>query len=214
MSEIRQQLLSLAKTQDISALGLRKTAQILGVKNPQTIKYHLIKLQEAGLIDKTQKFEHRIEKDRLGASDLISIPVLGTADAGPATHIADDKPQGCIRVSSAKLQTRNYNNLYALKVTGTSMNRADIKRQSVEDGDYVIVDSQDINPKDGDYVISVVDSLANIKKFVRDTTNNQIVLLSESSEDYMPIFIDPGDETERLINGKVIQVIKNPAHNT
>jgi len=211
VNPIRQQLLELSKTQDINALGLRNTARLLGVKNPQTIKYHLQKLQEAGLITASIKFRHKVGKDILGSSDLITIPVLGSANAGPATHIADGRVQGFLRISSKLLASRNFKNLYALKITGSSMNQASIKGEPVEEGDYVVVDSDQINPKDGDYVIAVVDNLANIKKYNFDQANNRIVLQSESSDDYFPIIIHPDDETGRLINGKVIQVIKKPA---
>lgn len=79
---------------------------------------------------------------------------------------------------------------------------------AIEDGDYVIVDSGNINAKNGDYVVSVIDGLANIKKYLWDNKNLRILLVSESTHNYPPIFIHEDDNF--LINGKIIQVIKNP----
>lgn len=149
-------------------------------------------------------------KSKLGTHDLITIPVMGAASAGPATQIADGTVQGYLKISSRLLDSRNYSDLYALKVAGESMNRASIKGQTADDGDYVIVDGSKRTPKNNDHVIAVVDNLANIKRLLFDRENNQIVLISESSQDFMPIFVHPEDEQEGLISGTVVQVIKKP----
>lgn len=36
----------------------------------------------------------------------------------------------------------------------------------MESGDFVIVDSENTSPRDGDYVVSVIDGMANIKNIV------------------------------------------------
>jgi SOS-response transcriptional repressor LexA len=210
MKSIQLQLIELSKTRDLSKLGLREAARILGVKHPQTVKYHLAKLKEAGLISDFSERSSHVEKSKLGNSDLVTIPVLGAANAGPATHIAEGTVEGYIKVSSALLVSRSYASLYALRVTGSSMNQAKIAGEPVRDGDYAIIDSEYRSPQDGDYVIAVVDNLANLKKFHVDKKHNQIVLLSESTEDYMPIFIHPDDESEGLISGRVVQIIRKP----
>jgi len=91
---------------------------------------------------------------------------------------------------------------------GPSMNMAKTPGGSIENGDYVIIDSVDRVPNNGDYVVSVIDGCANIKKFLEE--ENRVVLISESStpEKFPPIFIYEGDEF--LINGKVVQVVKKP----
>lgn len=211
MTDIRAQILNLARLQDISGMGLRELARKLDVNNPQTIKYHLRKLHEAGLLNFAERPSVQIQKSRLGSSDLIRIPIKGSVSAGPATQVASDETTGYLRISSALLKTRNYKDLYALKVVGTSMNRANIDGKPVNNGDYAIVDGSRRSPKNNDYVIAVVDELANLKRFYVDKENEQIVLLSESSEDYTPIFVHPEDNNERLINGTVIQVLRQPS---
>lgn len=82
------------------------------------------------------------------------------------------------------------------------MDKAHINGKNVEEGDYLLVDSNKTNPKNGDYILSIIDSCANIKKFNYDTHNERIVLYSESSKNYPPIYIHPSDD--HLINGLVI----------
>ena len=93
------------------------------------------------------------------------------------------------------------------------MNMANIDGKSIEEGDFVIIDSENRNPKSGDYVLSIIDGCANIKRFARDRVNNCYVLLSESTKDYPPIFIDEKDFSSYMINGEVIKVIKKPSFN-
>ena len=88
------------------------------------------------------------------------------------------------------------------------MNKTKINGNTIEDGDYLIIDSSDTNPKNGDVVLSVIDDMANIKKYIWDEKNHQVVLVSESTKDIPPIYIHEDDSF--LVNGKVIQVIKKP----
>lgn len=210
MNETREKLLELARHKDISGMGLRELARELDVKSPQTIKFHLQKLHEAGLLSFARP-SVQIDKSKLGTSSLIRIPILGKVSAGPATQRADNEVNGYLRISSALLQSKNYKDLFALKVVGTSMNKANVSGMPVNDGDYAIVDGSKRNPRNGEYVIAVVDDLANLKKFHFDKENNQVVLLSESSEDYLPIFVHPEDSNEGLISGTVTQVVRQPS---
>jgi SOS-response transcriptional repressor LexA len=88
------------------------------------------------------------------------------------------------------------------------MNRAEIGGKRIEDGDYVIVDVSDKHVRNGDIVLSIIDGLANIKKFYLDKKNNQVILMSQSTKDFPPIYIHENDDF--MINGKVVQVIKKP----
>lgn len=211
MNETRDRLLQLASEKDISNMGLREIARELDVKNPQNIKFHLKKLSDAGLLDFEMRPSVKIQTNEHSTSSLIRIPILGAVSAGPATQRAENELSGFLRISSALLKTKNYKDLFALKVAGLSMNRANVNGMPINDGDYAIVDSSKRSPKDGDYVIAVVDGLANLKRFLFDKENNQVVLMSESSEDYLPIFVHPQDNNEGLISGSVVQVVRQPA---
>jgi repressor LexA len=138
---------------------------------------------------------------------IVSIPILGAADCGPASIFADQNVEGYLRVSSKLIKSSE--GLYALRAVGHSMNRADIEGRALESGDYAIVDSKVRAPQTNDYVVSVIDGVCNIKRFVRDEVNQQIVLLSDATTDYPPIYIHP-DEVNYFVCGRVVRVIKAP----
>lgn len=89
------------------------------------------------------------------------------------------------------------------------MNRAEIGNRKIEDGDFVIVDSQKRSVTSGEVVLAVIDGRATIKRFIDDRANGQIVLMADSSFDYAPIYLHPDDDFH--ISGKAIAVIKRPS---
>lgn len=140
---------------------------------------------------------------------LFSIPIVGTANCGPATIFAEENFQGFLRVSSKLVGRPKPTGLYAIKADGSSMNRANINGKSIEDGDYVIIDGNDLTAQDRNVVVAIIDDKATIKRFIYDRKNFQIVLRSDSSFDYDPIYIHPDDDFR--ISGKVVGVIKKPS---
>ena len=65
------------------------------------------------------------------------------------------------------------------------------------------IDSEYKNPKNGDYVLSVIDGCANLKKFERDAKSGEIRLLSESKNPkHKPIYISSQDNF--IVNGKIV----------
>jgi SOS-response transcriptional repressor LexA len=211
MQNTRQRLLEMSRGRDITTVGLRQLARELNVKNPQTIKYHMGRLQTEGLLKKPLS-SVRIQKSAFGDSSLISIPVKGFVSAGPATQFADDYTFGYVKVSSALLPSKNYKDMYAARVVGDSMNNADFRGLKIEEGDIAIIDSAKKSPRSNEYVVAVVDGLANIKKYFLDRANKQIVLMSESTGDYQPIFVHPDEDKDGLISGTLVQVLKYSSH--
>ena len=140
------------------------------------------------------------------ASQLFSIPVIGTANCGPATIFAEPNFQGFLRVSSRLAGKAKPDGLYAIRADGASMNRADIGGKKIEDGDYMIVDKEQINPQTNDIVLAIIDHKATVKRYIDDRKNGQVVLRADSSFDYEPIYLHPSDDF--TINGKIIGVIK------
>ena len=216
MHQIQEALLRLAGEKNLGQFTLREIGAFIGEDSPQKVKHHLQQLQQKGLIkiDKVkgtiQKTRQEWEKSFAGAGRLLSIPILGAVNAGPAQIFAETNIEGFLKVSSALLDhtPRDAQTFLALKVVGPSMNRAEINKKRIEDGDYVIVDIGDRNVKDGDIVLSIIDNMANIKRFKIDKNNGHVVLMSESTKDFPPIYIHENDNF--MINGKVIQVIKKP----
>ena len=202
-------------SENISGLALREIAGKIGeTGSPQKIKHHLDQLAKKGLIV-IDKRNNKIEKVNPGIdknNNLISLPILGSANCGEATFFADNHIEGYLKVSRSILGDwlSSIKNLFVLRAVGSSMNRANIGENSIEDGDYVIVNKDQTTPQDGDYVVSVIDGVANIKKICVDEKNQQFILISESNQNLSPIFIHRGDLDNYLIAGKVVKVMKQP----
>lgn len=207
MHKTQEHLLQLVKTQNLGKLTLREIGALVGEeKYPQKVKHHLSQLEKKGFI-RIDKNNNNIESAKTGLikeTQIMSIPILGTANCGPATFYAENNYQGYLKISSKFLNKQK--NVFALQADGPSMNRTNIQGKAIEDGDYLIVDSEARNPENGDVVVSVFDDVANIKKFTLDKENNRIVLSSESSQAFPPILIHEDDEYH--IMGKVVQVVK------
>jgi repressor LexA len=208
MHKIQEQILKLTDSKNLGQMTLREIGEIIGEKYPQKIKHHLDQLQKKGLlkIDRKAKIISRNSRGPVGNSKLMSIPIVGAANCGPATIFANENIEGYLKISKSIL--RKCQNIFAIRAQGLSMNRAEINGQVIEDGDYLLVDSSQTSPSNGDIILSVIDDMANIKKYVWDEDNNQIVLVSQSTKDIPPIYIHEDDSF--MINGKVIQVIKRP----
>ena len=192
-------------------MSLRQIGKLIGKENsPQKVKHHLLQLEKNGLI-KINRLEKEIARTKPGSianSKLISIPILGSANCGPATIYAEQNIEGYLTISGKLLSKKK--DVFAIKASGYSMNKANINGECIEDGDYVVVDPQYRSVKNGDYVLSIIDAVANIKRYFKDKDNRRIILLSESSASFSPIFIHYDDIDSYLINGKIIQVIKKP----
>lgn len=218
MHPIQEKLLELSRKENLAKLSLREMAKLIGMpsESPQKIKHHLLQLQKKGFItiDRNQGVMNRAgDVSTLVAgflkktSQLFSIPIVGAANCGPATIFAEENFQGFLKVSNKLLRKSNPSGLFAIKADGSSMNRAEIDGKTIENGDYMVVDSQDLNANTGDVVLAIIDGKATVKRFIDDRKNGQVVLKADSSFDYEPIFLHPDDEFS--INGKVIGVIKN-----
>lgn len=211
MHILQKQLLELASRHNLGALKLREIAELLGDPelHPQKIKHHLMQLKKNGLmmVDKKKGIIERV-KESNALSKFIAIPIVGAANCGEATILADEHIEGFLMLSKGMIKKQR--GIYALRAVGSSMNKADIHGNSINDGDWVLVDSEKREASTGDYVVSIIDGTANIKKFVNDKENKQIVLMSESADEYPPIYIHPQDFDSYMIAGKVTQVVKRP----
>lgn len=210
MHPTQQALLSLVQEKNLGNLTLRQIAELISKDtHPQQIKHHLEQLRKKGLIriDSHKSIIERVKYGSVRSTNLIAIPILGTADCGPATSIPQDAIEGYLQLSESLLKKKG-KSVFALRAKGASMNKADIHGNNIEDGDYVLIDGNNTTPSNNSYVLSVIDGMSNIKKFILNKKDNQIVLVSESSRDLPPIYIREGDDY--MVNGIVTQVIKSP----
>lgn len=205
MHWIQEKILELAKTKNVLELGLRPLGREIGVDKPQLVKHHLQQLQKLGLLKPKSREDIKQFLDHSSSlqPSFVDIPVVGDANCGPATLIADEHVEKYITVSESLLKKRG--NIFALVAKGDSMNKARVGGQNIEENDYVLVDGDQRSPTPGDYILSIIGNCANIKKYAR-TKDGNIALLSESESKYAPIYISEDDDF--IVNGKVIQVLK------
>jgi len=187
MHQIQESLLNLIKRENVGSLTLREIGSKIQEKFPQKIKHHLDQLEKKGFIrqDRGKNIVEYIDHAKAKLSNLISVPIMGTANCGPATIFATENIENYLKISPTLL--KRHKNIFAIKAQGLSMNKATVEGKRIEDGDYLIIDSDDNYPQNGDIILSVIDNMANVKRYVWDDENEQIVLVSDSTSDIPPI---------------------------
>lgn len=211
MNENQEKIIDLAKKKDISKMNFREIGRELGIPNPQTVIYHLEQLKKKGLLYLDTHKKQRVAKPKAFVVDnFFNIPIVGAANCGPAAQLAQEDITGYLKISPRSLQKSKPDGLIAIRAVGDSLNKANIDGDSIENGDYVIVDSKE-RPRNGNYVLSVIDGMANFKKFFKDDKKQEIRLVSESTKDFPPIIMhkDDLDAAGYLVNGVVVRVIKH-----
>jgi len=176
---------------------LREMREHFGVKSDNSILKHLKALQEKDYLEKDDtprgiKLLHSVQKKLQAASNLVRIPLLGTIPAGGPVlteeHIIDhfEIGDGLLKKPTGS---------FALRVTGLSMINAGIL-----EGDFVVA-NKDVQPKDGDVVVALVDGENTVKKY---RNKNGRVWLEAANPDYSDI--EPSEYLE--IQGVVTTVIR------
>lgn len=210
MHKLQKKLLKLAEHDDLSQYGLRKLGEKIGVDHPQKVKWHLHKLINDGYLYKDALGRIRPTSNET-ATRLARVPILGLANCGEPLAFADNATHDYLTVSANLLGSRKADALFAVQASGDSMNACNIDGQPIEDGDYVIVDSSVGIPDNGDVIVSSLEGLANIKKFIRDDHNHVVALVSESTKPRPPIVVSADDMDAYRIHGRVVSVVKSYA---
>jgi len=204
MHIIQEKLLKEVDKKNLSGMTLREIGSLVSEKSAQKIKHHLTQLSKKGFITYNPAKREIKKAQKISKEGFVSLPIVGAANCGPATIFAEENITGYLKVSK-KLAPRN-GKLFVLRAEGNSMNKANINKKNIEDGDFVIVDAEQKSPESGQYIVSIIDEMANIKKFSPDPQNKRIILKSESTKEYLPIFIHENDSY--CVSGRVIDVIK------
>ena len=190
--------------------------QHFNLASTSTVYFHVEKLKNAGFVKPPPKqrrarsiaIRKRVKSEQhylQSQETAFMIPIYGMANAGVATIIADENLNGHLKVPK-KLKLKNHD-VFALRIVGDSMNRAKVAGKKMADGDFAVVDPSQRSPRSGDYVLSIINNHANLKKFERNNKTQEIKLAPESSnKKHKPIHISSEDDF--FINGKVVAVIK------
>lgn len=213
----QRKLLDLARKIKINIKNPRVIGKIIEVENPQNVVHHLRQLEKNKFISIDKKTgEIKVEKYESNFSEgLLKLPIFGSANCGPATLRAEQNLQGYLAVPSGRIGRKGSSGLFIVISDGDSLNAAaDVKGGPINSGDYVVIDGNNISPTNGQYVLSIIDGMANLKRFYKDSKKQEVRLESESTFETKPIYIRQEDFQDYMINGVVVGVIKKPKPKT
>ena len=177
---------------------VREIGAFLGVKSPSTVKFHLTKLQNAGMLrgseGKTRSLALTPEALSLLGLDgeeapENQVPIVGNVAAGSPIW-ADELIEGYVPFDTGNRPEEHF----ALRVRGESMLNAGILP-----GDLVVVHRQE-EARNGEIVVALFEDEATVKTLSR--RNGEVWLLPENPE-YSPI-----DGTNARIIGKVVGLVR------
>ena len=176
----------------------------MGVKSKRGVVQYLEALEKKGYIMRTSEDRGIKLVENIESENFVDIPLVGTANAGAAVAFAEENVQGYLKASKKLLRTTQ--NIFALEISGDSMNKCIVDGKYIEDGDFVVIDKNATNVQNNEIILAIVDGCATIKRFKR-TLMGEVVLLPDSSNPiHQPIYIHESDSF--FINGKVINVLK------
>ena len=186
---------------------LMEATKIFGTnfKSSRSIVVYLNKLENKKLVRRnpdTKKLEI-LDNFKKAFAD---IPIYGGANCGVANIFADEYLQGTLKVSKSILGNK-YKDVFAVQISGDSMNRYELKGKNIEEDDYVLVDPSYKPSKDDRNVpvLAVIDGLATVKSLWY--LDDKIGLFPKSSKkEFLPIYLTSKDDF--IINGKVIEILK------
>ena len=183
--------------------AIRDIGEAFDIKSPNGVMCHLRALQKKGYIHRHEKhLDDKKNVVRGGRARGItipgvtaggfSLPLLGVVAAGKTLEAAEQ---------NERLEMRDlfaHDNLYVLKVRGTSM----IDSQ-IADGDFVIIKRQE-QADNGEKVVAMVDKAMTLKKFYRRKDH---VRLEPCNSTMDPIIVDPAKENVSVL-GVLVGVIR------
>lgn len=174
------------------APSLEEIRKHLRLNSVSTAHYHVKKLQNAGHLQK--EYNQARSVDVFEKEPFVKIPLMGTIAAGSPIEAIRSKEH----IALPKSKVPNGGNFYALRVSGDSMIEANI-----DDGDYVVVRSQE-TAEEGQKVVALVDNYeVTLKTLFREKHK---IRLQPANSMMQPIYVDPEN---LIIQGIVVDIVKN-----
>jgi repressor LexA len=173
----------------------------LGVASTRTVFRYLQMLEADGVIKRRPGAPGvRLLKPRAEGAQTRAVPVVGRVPAG-ALMLAEENIEGWIHLPKALARPAS-DKFFLLRVRGTSMNRAKVGGNTIEDGDLILVRQQPV-ARNGDIIVAMVDGEATVKTLVK--APGYVILKPESKENsHSPIVVD----RDFRVAGKVTHVLK------
>lgn len=183
---------------------IREIGRAVGISSTSVVNYHLNKLKKWGLLERDGQVSRGLKLPPV-LSQLLSVPVLGTIQAGQpmpvmvAGDIEETDEMDMITLTRDLAAGRD--DVFALRVKGDSMIDA-----LINEGDIVIMQPAE-TANNGEMVAAWIKDReqTTLKRFYRE--NGQI-RLQPANPTMDPIYEAPGNVE---IQGRVIAVIRNVA---
>jgi repressor LexA len=181
--------------------SLEELRRELRVASTRTVFRYLRKLEDDGVVERRQGAAGvKLLKPSKVGLDTRAVPVVGDVQAGTPV-LAEQNVDGWLRLPKS-LASPATDRFFLLRVRGTSMNRATVVGETIEDGDLVLV-RQQRTAISGDIVVAMIDGEATVKRFT--VAPGYFVLRPESTDaSHQPIMV----ERDFQILGKVRRVLK------
>jgi len=208
LKAIKNYLADQGKMPTIREIHQRVKKSGLKVKSLGSIFLYLRSLEDKGFLNRSSE-DRGIKLLSDSQKKFVSIPILGTANAGSPTFFAEQNVEGYLKLSRRLIPKKITDFIFAIEVFGDSMDQAEIYDKKIKNGDYVLVDSQYKDYRDGDKVLATIDGLATIKNFFKVDSDTIGLFPQSSNKIHKPIYLTPEDNF--IINGKIIDVLKTPA---
>lgn len=175
---------------------LKEIADAISVSSLATIHEHLQALEKKKVLKRYTGSVRgiKITQDQKESGSLrgVELPVLGFIAAGQPIEPYTD-PNATISVSPSMVSGEKRS--FVLQVKGESM-----IEEGILDGDFVVVDQQEI-ANNGDIVVALLDNgLATLKRYFKETSR---IKLEPANSKMSPIYA-----TNVKIQGKVVGVIR------
>jgi repressor LexA len=193
--EVLQQVIS-----EGDFISMQEMADRIGVYSPNTVYYHLKKLEDKGLIvrDASGKVTRVNSPDEKLA--VAFLPLLGSAACGePLDQIVSDNTVRMLPIPLRLLGRNTSRQLYLIKAIGDSM------EPKIEEGDIVIFENK--HPLAGNIVVARTKDGFTIK-VLRETMEQ--VILNPINNNYQPFVFDKSQENKEFnIDGVAVAVFKS-----
>lgn len=190
LNEKQQKVLTFVKERlgDGIPPTVREICEATGIKSTSTVHAYLKRLEDEGYIDRQGGLNRAI---RLPGESVTRVPLLGRVTAGMPI-LAIEEVEDYVPFSGGNQYPAG--ELFALRVTGTSMINAGIL-----DRDVVIV-RRTSTAQNGDVVVALIGDEATVKRIYIEKDH---IRLQPENPEYEPIIVK-----EASVLGKVISLVR------
>jgi len=173
---------------------IEELKNILEQKSKRWVVQYLESLEKKGFITRGRGFRSIRLGNWVGFQQMLSIPLLGYANAGRPLVNAEEENMWVLPVSKSiiKWEASDY---FMLKIEGTSMNKYQVNGKNIENGSYILINKKDNNPNmsnSKEAYLFMVNESATVK--IPKKEGNNLYLLPKSSDTYhQPIVLSEED---------------------